>query len=135
MKMPVKELGFAVVFGIICTISQTSAASQAGGPLKGLDTDNDGTVDLNETKAAAAIMFDWLDRDHDGTLDRRELRGHLSASELASEDPDHDGTLTKEEFAAAVEKRFKAADHDNDNTLDAREIGSRAGKALKRLVR
>jgi Ca2+-binding EF-hand superfamily protein len=40
-----------------------------------LDSDHDGTVDLNEAKAAAAAVFDRLDRDHDGTLDRRELRG------------------------------------------------------------
>ena len=42
-----------------------------------LDTDNDGTVDLEEAKKAASAAFDKLDRDHDGTLDRRELRGRL----------------------------------------------------------
>jgi Ca2+-binding EF-hand superfamily protein len=135
MKMPLKEIGFAVVLGIVCTASQTLAASRAGGSLQALDTDNDGTIDLNETKTAAARVFDRLDRDHDGTLDRRELRGRLSARELAAEDPDHDGTLTKDEFAAVVEKRFKAANPDNDGTLDAKELGSRPGKALQRLVR
>jgi hypothetical protein len=135
MKMPVKELGFAAVLGIICTVSQTSAASRAGGPLQALDTDNDGTGDLNETKTAAAIMFDRLDRDDDGTLDRRELKRRLSARELAAVDPDHDGTVTKDEYTTVVEKRFEAANRDNDNTLDARELGSRAGKALQRLVR
>ena len=35
-----------------------------------LDTDNDGTVDLEEAKKAASTLFDKLDRDHDGTLDR-----------------------------------------------------------------
>jgi Ca2+-binding EF-hand superfamily protein len=135
MKMPVKQLGVAVALGIICSVSQTSAASRTGGSLQALDTDNDGTVDLNETKTAAAIMFDRLDRDHDGTLDRRELRGRLSASELAAGDPDHDGTLSKDEFVAVVEKRFKAANRDNDETLDARELGSRPGKTFQRLVR
>jgi EF hand domain-containing protein len=135
MKMPVKELGVAAALGIICTVSQTSAASRTGGSLQALDTDNDATVDLYEAKTAAAIMFDRLDHDHDGTLDRRELRGRLGAGELAAEDPDHDGTLTKDEFVAAVEKRFKAANRDNDETLDARELASRPGKALQRLVR
>ena len=33
-----------------------------------LDTDNDGTVDLDEAKKAASALFDKLDRDHEGTL-------------------------------------------------------------------
>jgi Ca2+-binding EF-hand superfamily protein len=52
-----------------------------------LDTDNDGTVDLEEAKQGASTLFDKLDRDHDGTLDRRELGGRLSATEFASADP------------------------------------------------
>jgi hypothetical protein len=31
-----------------------------------LDTDNDGTVDLEEAKKAASTLFNKLDRDHDG---------------------------------------------------------------------
>ena len=31
-----------------------------------LDTDNDGTVDLEEAKNAASTLFDKLGRDHDG---------------------------------------------------------------------
>src|SRR5262245_39774433 len=85
------------------------------------DTDNDGTLDLNEVKKAGGALFDKLDRDHDGTLDKRELRGRLSAKEFAAADPDKDGTLTKEEYLAVVEQRFKAADPDNDGTLDAKE--------------
>jgi Ca2+-binding EF-hand superfamily protein len=83
----------------------------------------------------AAALFDRLDRDHDGTLDRRELRGRLSAKELAAADPDHDGTLTKGEYLAVVEKRFTAADPDKDGTLDRKELRSAAGRALVRLVR
>jgi hypothetical protein len=33
-----------------------------------LDTDNDGTIDLDEAKKAASALFDKLDRDHEGTL-------------------------------------------------------------------
>jgi Ca2+-binding EF-hand superfamily protein len=100
-----------------------------------LDTDNDGTVDLAEAKKAAAALFDKLDPDKDGTLDRRELRGRLSAKELAAADPDKDGTLTKDEYLAVVEQRFKAANPDNDGTLDARELRTKAGKALLRLLK
>ena len=100
-----------------------------------LDTDNDGTVDLNEAKKSASALFDKLDRDRDGTLDRRELRGRLSATEIAAADPDKDGTLSKDEYLKAVEARFKAADPDNDGTLDEKELRSRAGQSLLRLLR
>jgi Ca2+-binding EF-hand superfamily protein len=98
------------------------------------DTDNDGTLDLDEVKKAGGALFDKLDRDHDGTLDKRELRGRLSAKEFAAADPDKDGTLTKDEYLAVVEQRFKAADPDNDGTLDAKELSTRAGRALLRLL-
>jgi Ca2+-binding EF-hand superfamily protein len=135
MKRPVKEIGFAVVLGIVCAVSQTLAAGKAGSALQSLDTDHDGTVDLNETKTAAAAAFDRLDRDHSGTLSKQELKGRMNARELAAEDTDHDGSLTKDEYAAAVEKRFKSANADSDDTLDAKELGSRNGKSLQRLVK
>ena len=100
-----------------------------------LDTDNDGTVDLAEAKAAASALFDRLEHDKDGTLDKHELSGRLSAKELAAADPDHDGTLTKEEYLAVVEQRFGAADPDHDGTLDAKELKSAAGRNLLRLLR
>jgi len=99
-----------------------------------LDTDNDGTVDLNEAKKAASALFDKLDRDRDGTLDRRELRGRLSATDFAAADPDKDGTLSKKEYLKIVEDRFKAADPDKDGTLDEKELRSRAGQSLLRLL-
>ena len=52
--------------------------------LAGLDTDNDGTVSLDEAKKAAEVIFGKLDRDRDGTLTGRELRDRLSAREFAA---------------------------------------------------
>jgi Ca2+-binding EF-hand superfamily protein len=99
-----------------------------------LDSDNDGTADLDEAKKAASALFDKLDRDHEGTLDRRELGGRFSAAEFATADPDKDGTLSKDEYLKVVENRFKAADPDNDGTLDEKELRSRAGQSLLRLL-
>jgi hypothetical protein len=110
------------------------ARSERSSPLRMLDPDNDGTVDLAEAKKAASAVFERLDRDHDGTLDKRELAGRLNAKEFAAADPDHDGTLTKDEYLAVVEQRFNAANPDNDGTLDAKELKSPAGKALLRLL-
>jgi hypothetical protein len=45
------------------------------GLLRTIDTDNDGTIDLNQAKAAAGRVFDWLERHNDGTLNARELKG------------------------------------------------------------
>jgi Ca2+-binding EF-hand superfamily protein len=134
MRTAGKTLGFLVLFGILSAFAQSFAASKTAGLLQLLDSDHDGTVDLGETKAAASALFDQLDRDHDGTLSGRELKGRLSAKELAADDHDHDGTLTKDEYLAAVEKRFDAANRDSDDTLDAKELHSRSGRALKRLV-
>ena len=103
--------------------------------LAGLDTDNDGTVSLDEAKKAAEAMFDKLDRDHDGTLTGRELRGRLSAREFTAADADKDGTISKDEYLAVVEQRFKAADTDNDGTLTRRELRSKAGRQLLLLLR
>ena len=102
--------------------------------MRQFDTDNDGTIDLQEAKKAASTLFDKLDRDHDGTLDRRELAGRLNAAEFAAADPDKDGTLSKDEYLKVVENRFNAADPDKDGTLDEKELRSRAGKALLRLL-
>ena len=114
--------------------ASTSAVSAAD-PIKAFDLDADGTLDLAEVKKAAAALFARLDPDHDGTLDKRELRGRLTARELAAADPDHDGTLSLDEYLAVVEKRFNAANRDNDGTLDARELRTPAGRALLRLLR
>jgi hypothetical protein len=124
-----------LAIGAVSGGSSAWAKSRRADPIRMLDTDNDGTVDLAEAKKAASALFDKLDPDHDGTLDKRELAGRLSAREFAAADPDHDGTLTKDEYLAVVEQRFKSADPDNDGTLDARELNSAAGKALLRLLR
>jgi len=101
----------------------------------GIDTDNDGTISLDEAKAAAGKVFDQLDHNHDGTLDRAELRGRVPAQDWAVADPDSDKTLTKDEYLNYVETAFKRADADNDGTVDAKEARTHAGRVLLRLLR
>src|SRR6478609_11496227 len=111
-----------LVISSILSGGPAAAASKRSHAMALLDSDNDGTVDLDEAKKAASALFDKLDKDKDGTLDKAELKGRLNAKELAAADPDKDGTLTKDEYLAVVEQRFKAADPDNDGTLDAKEL-------------
>ena len=124
-----------LVLAAAVTFSGPALAKDRANPIKMFDTDNDCTLDLAEVKKAASAMFAKLDPDRDGTLDARELRGRLSAKELAAADPDHDGTLTLDEYLAVVEQRFNAANPDKDGTLDAKELRSPAGRALLRLMR
>ena len=132
--MITRRMGILGPLAIIWSVLGWPAFAAPSRAMRSLDTDNDGTVDLDEAKKSASTLFDKLDGDGDKTLDRRELRGRLSASELADADPDKDGTLSKDEYLKVVESRFKAADRDNDGTLDEKELRSRAGQALLRLV-
>ena len=97
------------------------------------DTDNDGTVDIDEAKKAAGELFDKLDRQ--GWHPRcKELKGRLTQKEFTAADPDDDGTLSKDEYLAVVEKRFKAADPDNDGTVSAAEFKTATGRSLSQLL-
>ncbi len=113
-------------------VAAPAQAEQAA--VKALDTDNDGTLDVNEVTKGAEAVFDRLQKDQDETLDRKELGSRLSAKEFAAADTDKDGTLTKEEYIALVQKLFKQADVDGDGKLEAKELRSKPGRALLRLI-
>ena len=116
-------------------LTAAASPSLAVSAMAGVDTDQDGTIDLNEAKAAASAAFDNLDVDHDGTLSRAELRGRVLEHDWAIADPDGDKTLTKDEYLNYVEVVFKRADTDSDGTIDAKEARTHAGRVLMRLLR
>jgi Ca2+-binding EF-hand superfamily protein len=116
-------------------LASAVSPSLAASVFSGIDTDNDGTISLDEAKAAASSVFDKLDHDRDGTLDRAELRGRILNQDWAIADPDNDETLTKDEYLNYVEMVFKRADTDGDGTVDAKEARTHAGRALLRLLR
>jgi Ca2+-binding EF-hand superfamily protein len=125
---------FTVAAAALVGVAAPAFAASKTGPVVSFDTDNDGTVDLDEAKKAASALFDKLDTDKDGTLDFKELHGRLTRLEFGAADPDNDGTLTKDEYLAVVEKRFSAADRDNDGTLSAAELKTGAGRSLSKLL-
>jgi Ca2+-binding EF-hand superfamily protein len=133
----VKTLTLASLLAIslpLAMVATSASPAFAASALQTLDPDKDGTVDLNEAKAAASALFDKLDVDHDGTLDRKELTDRISAEDWKIADPDSDKTISKDEYLAYVEAVFKKADADNDGTLDAKELKTPAGRALLRLL-
>lgn len=109
--------------------------SFAASVFSGIDTNNDGTISLDEAKAAASKAFDTLDTNHDGTLNRAELRGRVPAQDWKIANPDNDKTLTKDEYLKYVEYAFKRADTSGDGTVDAKEASTPAGHLLLRLLR
>ena len=117
--------------GMALTSASPAFAASA---LQSLDPDKDGTVDLNEAKAAASALFDQLDTDHDGTVDHKELGDRISAEDWKTADPDNDKTISKDEYLAFVEVAFRRANPDNDATIDAKELKTPAGRALLRLL-
>jgi Ca2+-binding EF-hand superfamily protein len=130
----------ALLFGALAlagvmALPATSALAKATGPVAALDTDNDGTVDLNEVNKSATELFTRLKKDSDGTVDFKEMKGRVSKQGFKTADPDNDGTLSKDEFLVMVAAMFKDADPDSDGTLDAKEIASKKGKALMRVTR
>jgi Ca2+-binding EF-hand superfamily protein len=135
-KLLVKSIPLVIaMFAPLIAQAQTKPpAAGADALLQQWDTDHDGTLTVDEVKKAADARFDALDRDHDDTLDGKELRGILSAKELAQADGDKDKTLDKTEYEAVAAQRFQAADPDHDGTLDKKELNSRAGKALLRML-
>ena len=126
-----------VFFALSCVAGHAQGKSR--GPdldafMQQWDPDHDGTLSLDEVKKAADARFDALDTDHEGTLDKKEMARIVAAKEMTKADKDKDGTLDKAEYEAIVADRFQAADTDHDGTLDKKELGSRAGKALMRML-
>ena len=64
-------VGGSFLVGGALVIQPSAFAQQTA--IKALDTDNDGTLDLDEATKAAGAVFDRLQKDQDDTLDRKEL--------------------------------------------------------------
>ncbi len=138
MSQPVRHI--AMLVGALSLVAASLAVpaftqASAATALTAADTDKDGTLDLNEVKAAAALEFDKLDKDKDGTLDLKEAAHHVSKKNFVAADPDKDKTLSKDEYIALAVTLFKAANPDGDSTIDSKELHSTAGIELDRVIR
>ena len=127
-----------LLFGLASCVTASATFARGGGrpgSFAALDRDADGTIDLDEAKRAAELLFQHLDPHRTGKLNRAQLgRRRLTVAEFSSADRDHDGTLDKNEYLALVERQFQAADVDHDGTVSRAEFGSRSGLPLRRLL-
>lgn len=119
------------------TFSVSGAAEKPCPAIQELDSDSDGTLDLDEVKKLASKAFAKLNTDKDNTLEINEVTGRLSAEEFdkANPDKDKDKSLDEAEYLALAEARFAAANPDKDGTIDCAELDSEAGKALMKLLK
>jgi Ca2+-binding EF-hand superfamily protein len=126
---------FSVRFGAAMLLAISSAPSFASPEaLKALDTNNSGSISLEEAQAGGAQVFVMLDPDKGGTLDATALAGRLDSTALKAADPDNDGSLDPHEYVALIEAKFKAADPDNNGSIDANELPSSNGLELLKII-
>lgn len=133
--MSIKSLATVSCFALVATFAVTAplVAHAKSADMKMIDPDGDGTVSLDEAKAAGDMKFAAMDPDKDGSIDMKEGKG-MSKAAFKMADPDKDGTIDKAEYGAMVEVAFKKADPDGDGTLDKKELASPAGKKLLALI-
>jgi len=124
--------------GACLMLAPASVSAQTSGAdaVRMLDTDNDGTVDLDECKAAAAAVFDKLDADKSATLDQEELgdRGTITIVESPHSRMFFQTRPSKADYVGFVVKRFDVVDPDHEGELDAAEFETEDGQALLKLL-
>jgi Ca2+-binding EF-hand superfamily protein len=132
----------AIAFAVALTLHTAYAAKHSpvpaappANPMDGIDTDNDGSISLDEANLAASAKFDSLDTTLDGKIDRNEIKGHITLATFREADKSKDKFLNKDEYMALVAKRYKAADTDNDGKVDAEELKTPAGRALLEVIK
>ena len=94
-RVPMGFVAVALCVGAPIQAPPARAQAKTCSEMKAVDPDNDGTMDLNEAKAAALRLFEKINPDKDGTVNQKELRGRMTAKELKAADRDNDGTLDK----------------------------------------
>ena len=135
-EMSFRKLALVTIcaFGAAASRAAPVTAYAAKPDMKMLDPDGDGTVSMDEAKAAAEKKFVMLDADKDGTVDMKEAKGLVSKAGFKQADPDKDGTIDKTEYMTQVEAAFKMTDKDGDGTVDAKELMSPSGKTLLKMI-
>ena len=122
------------------------ANADSGGPMHGknkfmsfFDTNQDGSVTLEEFKDASANRFKRMDTNGDGKISADEFESYVSERRAehkkmryAAMDTNKDGNVSKEEYLQArrahAEHKFMRMDKNGDGVLSPDEFASCKGK-------
>ena len=101
----------------LACLAATSTTVLAGGHGKGkfmnfFDTNQDGTVTIDEFNDSAKARFKRIDSNNDGNVSEDEFRTYIKSrraerkqQHFAKMDTDKDGQLTKDEYIAYKQKK------------------------------
>lgn len=103
--------------------------------MKHFDTNNDGSVNMEEFNAAAVERFKRMDADNSGAVSREEFRGYMRArkderkqKKFARMDSNGNGSVERDEFLAhkqaRAERKFTRMDKNADGSVSKEEYAS-----------
>lgn len=133
-----------ITAAIVLMGEAVEARPSRGGPapermIRFLDTDDNGTVDLDEFVAGRTAQFERQDKNGDGFLTEEEFsdpaRPARGARFLRRMDKDGDQSVSQGEIDAALQQRFDRLDKDGNGTITPDEFSERNAAMLKRLDR
>lgn len=102
--------------------------------LRAVNHDNDQTLELPETIAAAAGVFNGLSKDKGQTLTHTDTSDRPNESDYSKANKDRDQMLELDEWLVVTQTRFNAADANHDGKPEAGELASPAGQSLVKIM-
>ena len=126
---------FLIATACLLSLAAASAHAMTGADvLKAVNHDSDQTLEMPETIAAAAGVFDALSKDKGQTVTRADIANRIGEKDWATVNKDRDQTLELDEWLTVARDRFTAADANHDGKLDTRELDSPAGQSLVKMM-
>lgn len=118
----------SLALGAGTALADNDRRGGGGGGMRAADTNNDGSVSLEEFQASFTERFAAFDSDSDGTVTAAEVEAIVSASDdrrlvrqanrVRTMDANWDGQLTSAEIQTASATMFERLDTNDDGKLD-----------------
>lgn len=128
--MQLKTLRIATLAAAVWAAAGVSAFAAECGPLKVIDPDNDGRLELAEVRKAASDTWKKVSASRNKS---EEFLVRLGSTEL-SEGTGGVGVLEKE-YVEIATSMFKAADADKDGSVDCKELEADIGLTLLKMLK
>lgn len=125
-----KTLKIATLAAAGWAAASVSALAADCGPLKAVDPDNDGKLELAEAKKAASEAWKKVSAAKNKAED---FEARLGSKELA-EGTGGTGIMEKE-YVEIATTMFRGADADKDGSVDCKELEADIGQSLLKLLK